>query len=138
MVVGGSRALSENEVIREDRSRRVPVFVFGAIGSGGVRFGLGGFAMRTVLVAMVIVFGVARALAGGQKLALIVFSHGLGASREMYGYFGKHMAEIGYDAGVRVGVFRCVRAGDEKAKKWLVDSVAEKRGDCKAEFKAGE
>lgn len=34
--------------------------------------------------------------AGEQRLPLIVFSHGLGASREMYGYFGKHMAEIGY------------------------------------------
>lgn len=33
---------------------------------------------------------------GNEKLPLIVFSHGLGASREMYGYFGKHMAECGY------------------------------------------
>lgn len=33
---------------------------------------------------------------GMGKLPLIVFSHGLGASREMYGYFGKHMAESGY------------------------------------------
>lgn len=32
----------------------------------------------------------------GAKLPLIVFSHGLGASREMYGYFGKHLAESGY------------------------------------------
>jgi predicted dienelactone hydrolase len=27
---------------------------------------------------------------------VIVFSHGLGASREQYGYFGRHMAECGY------------------------------------------
>jgi len=33
---------------------------------------------------------------GDRKFPLIVFSHGLGASREMYGYFGKHMAEAGY------------------------------------------
>jgi len=33
---------------------------------------------------------------GEEKFPLIVFSHGLGASREMYGYFGKHMAEAGY------------------------------------------
>lgn len=33
---------------------------------------------------------------GEGKFPLIVFSHGLGASREMYGYFGKGMAEAGY------------------------------------------
>lgn len=33
---------------------------------------------------------------GEGRFPLIVFSHGLGASREMYGYFGRHMAESGY------------------------------------------
>jgi len=33
---------------------------------------------------------------GEGEFPLIVFSHGLGASREMYGYFGRHMAESGY------------------------------------------
>jgi predicted dienelactone hydrolase len=30
------------------------------------------------------------------KLPVIIFSHGLGASSEMYGYFGRHMASCGY------------------------------------------